>query len=281
MSQKTIQWFRGEVKKLPSVKACHPVHDSDADLMIRTWVGMNVKVYFLNGVPNIRALKRVIQENTRQYQGTMFLALHTLMPADKHRLIPDEWMQALHELNSERIYTFIPDEECIRQVHFDYMPDGIEREAWHGAPVVFEKLRVLNVSANGRNIRGQWMMADFGPNMYWKLSEQRAERLRGRFKPRFASHAEQFVWTHYDAGGMPGGATNESLRRAHMTEIEYSHFVLGIPQTASQEEVKAAYRKLAREYHPDVSQLPKDDAETRFNEITTAYEKIKTLRRWS
>jgi molecular chaperone DnaJ len=46
--------------------------------------------------------------------------------------------------------------------------------------------------------------------------------------------------------------------------------VLGVPRTASKPEIKAAFRKLAREYHPDVSQHA--DAETKFKEINEAYE---------
>jgi molecular chaperone DnaJ len=45
--------------------------------------------------------------------------------------------------------------------------------------------------------------------------------------------------------------------------------VLGIPKNASQEDMKSAFRKLARQYHPDVSQEP--DAEERFKEVNEAY----------
>jgi len=46
--------------------------------------------------------------------------------------------------------------------------------------------------------------------------------------------------------------------------------VLGIGRTASPDEIKKAYRKLARAYHPDVSKEP--NAEARFKEINEAYE---------
>jgi molecular chaperone DnaJ len=46
--------------------------------------------------------------------------------------------------------------------------------------------------------------------------------------------------------------------------------VLGVSRTDSAEEIKKAYRRLARQYHPDVSQEP--DAEARFKEINEAYE---------
>lgn len=48
---------------------------------------------------------------------------------------------------------------------------------------------------------------------------------------------------------------------------------LGVSRTASQEEIKRAYRKLARKYHPDVSK--EHNAEARFKEINEANEVLK------
>ena len=45
--------------------------------------------------------------------------------------------------------------------------------------------------------------------------------------------------------------------------------VLGVPKTASGEEIKGAYRKLAPQYHPDRNSSP--EAEARFKEISEAY----------
>jgi curved DNA-binding protein CbpA len=43
---------------------------------------------------------------------------------------------------------------------------------------------------------------------------------------------------------------------------------------------KRAFRKLAREYHPDVSDFEKNEAEQRFKEVKEAYDKIKSHRQW-
>lgn len=48
---------------------------------------------------------------------------------------------------------------------------------------------------------------------------------------------------------------------------------LGVARDASQADIKSAYRRLARKYHPDVSKHP--DAEARFKAVGEAYEVLK------
>src|SRR2546430_10144217 len=47
--------------------------------------------------------------------------------------------------------------------------------------------------------------------------------------------------------------------------------VLGLPRTAGQKEIGAAFRKLARKHHPDLNAGDKE-AEARFKEISEAHE---------
>lgn len=49
--------------------------------------------------------------------------------------------------------------------------------------------------------------------------------------------------------------------------------IMGLERSASPDEIKRAYRKLARKYHPDVSKEP--DAEAKFKELGEAYEVLK------
>ncbi len=55
--------------------------------------------------------------------------------------------------------------------------------------------------------------------------------------------------------------------------MEYKDYyrILGVDRGASEQEIKHAYRKLARQYHPDINPGDKQ-AETRFKEINEAYE---------
>src|SRR5207302_1230940 len=54
--------------------------------------------------------------------------------------------------------------------------------------------------------------------------------------------------------------------------VEYKDYykTLGVPKNASTVDIKKAYRKLARQHHPDVNKKP--EAEKRFKEINEAHE---------
>ncbi|MET8863688.1 molecular chaperone DnaJ [Nonomuraea sp. NPDC004580] len=54
--------------------------------------------------------------------------------------------------------------------------------------------------------------------------------------------------------------------------------VLGVPKTATAEEIKKAYRKLARQYHPDTNQGD-STKETKFKEVSEAYDVLSDAKR--
>ena len=66
--------------------------------------------------------------------------------------------------------------------------------------------------------------------------------------------------------------TRKSGNRRMTAKRDY-YEVLGVDRNASQDDIKRAYRKLARKYHPDVSK--ENDAEDRFKEVGEAYECLK------
>ena len=56
-----------------------------------------------------------------------------------------------------------------------------------------------------------------------------------------------------------------------MAQTKDFYAVLGVPSTATQDEIKKAYRKLAKKHHPDVNPGNKA-AEDRFKAVSAAYE---------
>ena len=83
----------------------------------------------------------------------------------------------------------------------------------------------------------------------------------------------------YSSGsGYSGSSQSASYSQARKDPYK----VLGITPTATDEEVKKAYRRLAMKYHPDkvegMGEEVKKNAEAQFREINEAYEQIKAAR---
>ena len=57
--------------------------------------------------------------------------------------------------------------------------------------------------------------------------------------------------------------------------MEYKDYykVMGVNRDADSKDIKLAYRRLARKYHPDISKEP--NAEEKFKELGEAYEVLK------
>jgi DnaJ-class molecular chaperone len=74
-------------------------------------------------------------------------------------------------------------------------------------------------------------------------------------------------------GGAPSALYCEEPRPRREVDIEYKDYykILGVTKDASAKEIKAAYRRLARKYHPDVNQGDVK-AEARFKEVNEANE---------
>ncbi|MCA9915498.1 MAG: DnaJ domain-containing protein [Anaerolineae bacterium] len=57
--------------------------------------------------------------------------------------------------------------------------------------------------------------------------------------------------------------------------------MLGVDRTATEAEIKSAFRQMAMKVHPDVSALPRQEANRRIKELNEAYEYIKGFHGWN
>jgi len=72
-------------------------------------------------------------------------------------------------------------------------------------------------------------------------------------------------------------ATHHDSQAERDMEFKDYYQILGVQPDAEQKDIKTAYRKLARKYHPDVN--PEKGAEDKFKEVAEAYEVLKDAER--
>jgi hypothetical protein len=286
------RWLSQQLRTLDSVRAA-PIHTTP-DLVLHLWSSSFIHVHVLSALWKVRQLKRTLGEATRVGIGSLFFIDHALVPADGQRLQPDETLLALHSLCKERLYTYRAAGEgfAIGQVHFKSFGRD-EVETWYGPDLELRHLPVYKVWAKTPySIRGEWLIAQVGSETFWKSADYTAARDAFRQQAR-SQNTYRATWSSTSWGGMgqdnqfrtdeeaaeeaeragsppPGASVNHRLDAAYQ--------LLGIGQNATQDEVKAAFRRLAREYHPDVSRLP--DAEQRFKQLNAAYSLIRARAGW-
>jgi hypothetical protein len=261
------------LRKVPSVKNCTLTHDGV--LSANLWSSTAVHIYTVTEAIKVRQIKKLLQECSRLGIGSLFVVDARLLPPDGERTEPADWLLALHELSGDRIYTwrFEAGKLALGQVHFKPFGGNL-REVWYGPDVVPAGLPFYRVSVKNPTLRGEWQVANFGNDLFWKRQGFRTERAA-----EYAEYEGKRVngWSSERAYSAFADRTNPLLQQ---TKLEIAFQQLGLRVDASEADTKAAFRRLARECHPDVSRLPKEEAERRFRSITEAFAYIRQANGW-
>lgn len=282
MTSTVKRWLASQLSGLDSVRSASI--DDDGRVVARTWSGTLIRAYLLDAPIKARALRKIIQDATRIGVGTLLIIDAKLIPDDGERFTPDEGLIALHALYKDKFYTYRYDKAGPRigQAHLRQVGRGDEREIWYGPDIEIRHLPCYRVWVKAPpTIKGDWLMASFGSEAFWKATDYHAMREILRQQQRSHNPTYQ-VW---NAGTSWSPPTSEPASpppppRSPLTKLEQSFAHLGLPASAGSDEVKAAFRRMARECHPDVSNLPKAEAETRFKRLYAAYIYIKSANGW-
>lgn len=299
MNMTFLRWLASQINALDSVRqvGLHQSLDmAEPILYVQTWSATIIHVHVLDAMPKTRALKKIISDNSRIGIGTLFILDAALMPPDGEKLMPPDALAALHALFKGKIYTYHLENSTpsIGQVHFKPYGRGDEIEVWYGPDIEIKHLPSYRVWVKQPNsIKGDWVMANLGSDSFWKHADYTAGRDAFRRQQR-GGFTQQATYSSADwnggaryttesdvptgNGGDPAQADARALARG--SRLDSSFQVLGISTSASADEVKNAFRRLARELHPDTSTLPKAEAEQRFRRLNEAYTYIKTTKKW-
>ena len=231
----------------------------EPDLVIETWLNSRLYVYVVDEAPKPRWIRSVLRQNTRASIGTLFHLDAALLPADGYRGRLRAWQDDLRVMTLGALFAFKIEDEGLRllQVNIDETTQRHDFLVWHTRDFPFDAVSVRRRELHTA-LRGSWLVGDIASASFKRrISEERARK-------RFHYRTRQ----------------SQPAARANAEPISAAYLALEIEVGAGQAAVKAAFRSLARKYHPDVSEHEKAEAEKRFKEVQSAYDRIKTHRRW-
>ncbi len=279
------KWLKGELEALVSVQRCLLGQSAsvgmrvrEPDLTVLMWTGVRVHIYILMEEIKSRTIKSIIQADTGIGISSLFIVAPHLLPPDHSLLTPPDWLMAIHTLTHERIYSYAANgEPHLLQLHFE--PTGIteQRRVMYGPAAAIHQLRYSRVTIRQSSIKGFWMVADFGNVPFWKDD---TARYQPPPRPQYGSrrvHQQERPASHHTRHSQSQPPAPPPPVRSR---LELSYELLGVELSATRDEVKSAFRRMALKLHPDVSDLSKAEAEARFKALAEAYEYIKAEKKW-
>jgi hypothetical protein len=279
------EWLKLKFDKLMAVQGT-AIQSQYADLVVHFWSGHRIHIHLINQIPTIRNIKRILHDNTQVGVNTLLLVDAKIMPQDNQRINYHDWLQVIHTLNDERIYVYRVEngEAEIFQIHLEPVLNSGDVKVWYGPKIQFDGLRHARRSYKLRSIKGDWLIADFGAPAFWQNIDFRAARAQ-RDRAKQSAH-----WTHWSTFETRYSTeyTDAHQKDAQSTRrvnaigdyLTTCYQLLEVEKSATQEEVKKAFRKQALLYHPDTSTLPTEEADQLFKQLSAAYEYIKASKGW-
>ncbi len=152
------RWLADHFLAIDSVRSARV---NGEGIAVSTWSGVIIHVYVVTEPIKARAIKRIVQENTRIGIGTLFVVDAEIVPDDGSRLVPDDGLSVLHALFKDTVYTYRWQDGDLRigQVHFKAFNRGDEREVWYGPDVLVRHLPCYRVWVNAPQV-DQGQLAD-------------------------------------------------------------------------------------------------------------------------
>ncbi len=275
------KWLREQLIQLVNVQRCTYTLSSvadpirEVDVLVHTWAGVLLHIHLIDEPLKLPRIRRILENATSTGIVSLFILDADLLPGQGERDPLDRWFVHFQSLANDRAYSYrlengVP---AIRPVKFTPI-NRTEVETRYGAKLPVTQIRHYRSTVKHSALKGYWLLGDFETEMSVK---------NPGFRP-----VDYTRYFHQNEGTQPNPPHNAkdqasektSTAPVPKTRLDSCYALLGVNREASREDVKAAFRKLAFAVHPDVSDLPKAEAEARFKALSEAYETIKNTNAW-
>lgn len=218
------------------------IHEDGGDIIhVGLPTGEEISIHIIESSIPAYEIKNIIKYDNANGVHTLFILwCDMLLPPEGHVVEVEEWEWPLLALYGEKVwaYDIFGGELFIFPVYYDRI--GPYREIRYGTTVNMRNLVAGMVETATSYLRGHWRIAWF------------AERARQQ------NHTKDHHETH------PPSPMPETLAACYI--------VLGVALDADAEDIKTAYRKLARKIHPDINKAA--NATAQMQALNEAYRRI-------
>ena len=265
-------WLHEELSSLVSVQRVQFGHAPTAgnparepELLVQMWAGVVIHIHVVDEPIPVKKVRRIIETATENGVPSLFILDARLLPQPNQRIDHEKWFIPIQGLMEDHAYSFSieADQARIRPIQFRPI-SRYEAVTVYGAPLTIKALRHSRITVKQTALKGFWLLADLESDG--------------------TGNAPPIRRTDYSAYqySPPRSTSREKTQQMQTptSRLDGCYELLGVTRAASREEVKAAFRKLAFTVHPDVSTLPKPEAEARFKSLTEAYAYIKLAQGW-
>ncbi len=302
LKQFVLDYLESEFKKTDRIVS-FVREDGDSDMQVQLGGGKHVAIYVINRAIRVPEINELLERNTHKHLYTLFLLDGRMVPKDGTQVDPPAWMAMLHTLAHHRLYAYWCDlrNVTIRPIHLGWRWGEHQRGVVYGSPVNVNNLRAEMIVFTSEFITGRIAAADFGDDTFWKRvspmqeSEQRYSWRQWSFggsrKRQPSEETEQSYgfdsWEEFERHyGDVGTGTDYRYYRNQTREerkpprriqsLMMRHYnLLGLTKEATLNDARLAYRKLARENHPDLHPTEKEKYTLRMAQINAAFEAIR------
>jgi hypothetical protein len=273
----------------------------EGDLLLTLADGKKIGICVINRAIRLPEIKERYERNTTKGVHTLYIIDGRMLPQDNSAVEPPYWMAALHTLMYGRIYAYWCEgrDVTIRPLHMEWKWGGSPRTVEYGEEIDLGDLGGNWISPATKFIDGSYLSANFGEGAFWK-KRQGLDEEKYSYSWRNWTYSERKTtsdeeqepawdpWEEFNANFGTAGKSNAADEQWEWTGEEFrqrqtrrkpsvpnKHYtVLGVPTTASLDEVKQAYRRKAREYHPDMHPNEKEKYTAKMADINAAFEAI-------
>lgn len=211
------------------------LHDGGDIILFENHANQQISIQLIeSGIPLYEIRKIVADNHAKGIYSLFMLWCSMMVPPDGKLFKMDDWMAGFVALNGDRIYAYdIFDGEVFLFPVF-FRGEGPVRQVEYGTTVRAGRIQTREIHVTMPGLEGTWRVAYFDE----------------------VKTSAQDVLT----GAVP------------LSGLEACYALLGVEPGDDRETIKAAYRMLARRFHPDVNTAP--DANEYMIRLNKAYETI-------